>query len=393
MFESWTPPSPAAAHPGWEFVPHPTPDDQWPDDQLSQELAGHLGELLRAEPGGILAAAVEDAASTEIVADLPDTALVDLAAGAQRLVGWAIGAQLAAIAELARRWERRPGGLSMPDGPFDPSTYRGDVGYSALVAELALACGLSEYAVWQRLDAALELPDRLPLSWDLLRAGRLEWAKAVEIMRQTQVLSHAVVERVEHAVLPVALESNLPQLRVALTRAVAAADPEQAAERAAEAAQRREVRFSALPDATGSMTLIAPAPDVAGAQACIEALTAAATGPDDPRPAGAVRADVLLDLIFTAAGSPERSARPRASEAPVAGSPRRRFAGRAEVVLLLPYSTAMNLDHTPAELVGFGPIPADAARELAMSGVWRCALVDDRPGATHGTLLALGRST
>jgi hypothetical protein len=48
----------------------------------------------------------------------------------------------------------------------------------------------------------------------------------------------------------------------------------------------------------------------------------------------------------------------------------------------------------PAALAGYGPIPAQMAREIAADAVWRCAVLDDDPSsATHGALLALGRTT
>jgi hypothetical protein len=48
----------------------------------------------------------------------------------------------------------------------------------------------------------------------------------------------------------------------------------------------------------------------------------------------------------------------------------------------------------PAVMAGYGPIPAQLAREVAAFGTWRCAVVDDRPGsATHGSLLGLGHRT
>lgn len=68
--------------------------------------------------------------------------------------------------------------------------------------------------------------------------------------------------------------------------------------------------------------------------------------------------------------------------------------------MTVPLSTLLALTETPCDLTGLGPIPATLARELAdqillaaREGHWRCAIVEDRPGHPHGTLLGLGRST
>jgi hypothetical protein len=49
----------------------------------------------------------------------------------------------------------------------------------------------------------------------------------------------------------------------------------------------------------------------------------------------------------------------------------------------------MGLDDNPAELRGYGPIPAGLAREIAAEGTWRRLLTDPE----SGTLLDYGRTT
>jgi hypothetical protein len=67
---------------------------------------------------------------------------------------------------------------------------------------------------------------------------------------------------------------------------------------------------------------------------------------------------------------------------------------RAAVVVTVPLSVLTGTSRSPAMLAGYGPIPAQMAREVAADAVWRCAVLDDDPSsATHGALLALGRTT
>ena len=425
----------------WDVARIPPPTDQESGMAWPAPAAGSRWwrDLLDTDPGGLLAGAVEALTGDGAIADQDDDTVVAAAVGAQRVLSWAMGAQLIAVAELARRWQASP------------------LGERAAVAELALACAVSEYAMGQRLDAALLLPYRLPEVWAALRAGRLEWAKAWEILDKTLVLSDAQVATIEPGVVAVALTSNLPDLRAHLSQAVLQADPDGAAERATAAHARRAVTVRPGPDATATMALTASAAAIAAADAALNRLTAAARSglddepdagsdpdrtpssdprsdpPSDPRSdprsdSGAdrspqvTRADVLLDLIHSAdadltrrpdagAGGQAEPLDPEARSGPDSGpldpkapsdAPTGILArGRAQVVVTVPLSTLLALTDHPGELAGYGPIPAGMARELitflitdtAIAGTWRCAVTDDRPGHPHGTLLGLGRPT
>jgi len=54
---------------------------------------------------------------------------------------------------------------------------------------------------------------------------------------------------------------------------------------------------------------------------------------------------------------------------------------RPLLTLHLPLGTALGLSDAPAELAGYGPIPADLARELAADATWRRILTDPVTGA------------
>ncbi|MBI4940231.1 MAG: HNH endonuclease, partial [Actinobacteria bacterium] len=51
--------------------------------------------------------------------------------------------------------------------------------------------------------------------------------------------------------------------------------------------------------------------------------------------------------------------------------------------------TLMGLVNDPGTLHGYGPIPADAIRDLVTHGVFRCLVVDGE----HGTVLGVGKNT
>ncbi len=63
--------------------------------------------------------------------------------------------------------------------------------------------------------------------------------------------------------------------------------------------------------------------------------------------------------------------------------------GKPLVHVVMAHSTLRGADHAPAELVGYGPICAEAAREIAGDAVWRRLIYDEETGA----LLDYGRRT
>jgi Domain of unknown function (DUF222)/HNH endonuclease len=63
--------------------------------------------------------------------------------------------------------------------------------------------------------------------------------------------------------------------------------------------------------------------------------------------------------------------------------------GKPLVQIVMSHSTLIGADDQPAELVGYGPIPADLAREVAADAVWHRLITDPLSGA----LLDYGRRT
>ncbi|WP_410787156.1 HNH endonuclease signature motif containing protein [Kribbella sp. C-35] len=53
---------------------------------------------------------------------------------------------------------------------------------------------------------------------------------------------------------------------------------------------------------------------------------------------------------------------------------------RPHIEVVVPASSLLGLDDDPAELTGYGPIPADMARRIAADGTWRRLLTDPANG-------------
>jgi hypothetical protein len=54
---------------------------------------------------------------------------------------------------------------------------------------------------------------------------------------------------------------------------------------------------------------------------------------------------------------------------------------RPHIEVVVPATTLLGLDDQPAELTGYGPIPADLARRIAADGTWRRLLTDPINGS------------
>jgi Domain of unknown function (DUF222) len=174
----------------------------------------------------------------------------------------------------------------------------------------------------------------------------------------------------EAAVLPPLLDGRcvtVPQLRRRVRRAAMALDPVTAEERHQRARCDRMVGYFPGEDGMAALSVVLGAPE---AQLIYTRLTAAATllPARDARTMDQKRADLLVDAVL--------------SGLPVEGLPV--LQGRRPTInVVISADTLLGLDDQPAQLTGYGPITAQAARRLAadQSGTWRRLLTDPDTGA------------
>ncbi|KQQ08182.1 hypothetical protein ASF46_12655 [Rathayibacter sp. Leaf296] len=171
---------------------------------------------------------------------------------------------------------------------------------------------------------------------------------------------------------------------------------------AARHARAREDRAVWLvPDADGMALLCAllPAPVAVGAYARLDRIARClrdgtdseggeADRPDDDRTLAQLRADALADLLCD--GDVTGTAPDVAGTAPDdAATPTFVPGVRAEVRLTLAASTALGRDDAPADLDGYGLLPAHVARELAGAATTITRVLTD---PDTGTVLSVGRT-
>jgi len=340
-------------------------DAEWPP----------AGMLEATEAGPVLAALV----NTVCLLDLDGDRLVEVAAGAARLVAWASAREIEATAELTRRvtaWR----GVGTRADQITPE--------QMAAAELGAALALSPLAARWRVELAKDLT-RLPVTRIALAAGRIDLAKARAVVEAVAPLTDEQAGMVEARVAGRAPDQTAAQLRACLRRAVISADPAGAEGRRRIKVRDRGVWREQGQDGMARLEWVAPAEQVEATWSWLSGMAQAAQDGDrhpavaghrDDQPLGGeaaaparavrtmdqARSDVLADLGehgLAAADLPRRHGR------------------RPQLQVLVAYSTLIGADDEPGELAGVGPVTAQVARRIAAHGTWRRLLTAPRTGS------------
>ena len=212
--------------------------------------------------------------------------------------------------------------------------------------ELAMAIKEPEQSV-RRLQEFSGVLEMLPRLSELLRRGELDLRRLEAVYeRVVNLATPEMVAEVEEALVEVAPGLTRTQLARRATGLVAKVDPTGYEQRCQKAKVERRVEFKPLPDGMAEIKAVLPA--VQGRE-IFEVLSKDVTAlPKDERTTDQKRADCFLD----------------------------RFLGygvgrKVQVHVTIPIETLMGLTEDPGLLDGYGPISADAARDLAMQGPWR----------------------
>jgi hypothetical protein len=338
----------AAARPIGDGLAGSPPVDGFPapDSDAADGLFGRL-ELV-------------DGVFDEVLAGLASCdaeAAVALAARLARLTSRLEGLTIYAQVQLARK---RPANPAVGDGE------RGDP-YSPFVAdELAAELAQSPRTMSSRLATAWEIATRLPAALGDLTAGMLDHTRLAALHQLTLCLTDRDRAAVEATMLAGSRLASPPQWRRKIHRLVARLDPDAAAKRRRRAQTERRIGVQSLDDGMACLTAILPAEDAQAIYDRINQIARTDSRMDgDARPIDARRADVLTALLL--------------------GNRREQVSVELQVIAAV--GTLAGLDDNPAELVGFGPIPAQVGRALAADARWRRVLTDPETG----TVLDLGR--
>ncbi|MGX5716636.1 DUF222 domain-containing protein [Arthrobacter sp. MAHUQ-56] len=253
------------------------------------------------------------------------------------------------------------------------------------VAEVACALTVGERAASALLGEAHALTTSLPAALDALQAGKISWQHAGIIVDETTGLDTAAAAALEaHFLDPeapnAARGAAAGELVPARFRRKVRAwrerhHPESLEIRHAKSVEDRRMEYS--PDRNGMawISLHLPADKACAIWNRTSAVARGLQGPNEPRTLTQIKADEAAKLLLGEAG---HSSGPGPSIT-------------AQVMVTVPVFSAMGVTEEPAELDGYGPIPASMARKLLAEGAgsFYRVLVDPRDGAP----LEIGRTS
>jgi len=246
-----------------------------------------IGEQLPAGPG--LAAML----SQDAPAGASDWDLPGIAAAYRRLAAWAQARELAAVAEIAARRA-----LANPRIGADDDGRPAHLPPEA-AAEVALELRMTQTGASAWTDLGCQLRWHLPGTGVALAEGSIDLGRARIIAEATSVLSGELAAAVEQRVLPNAGSQTTAQLRVAVRRAVLAADPDGAEER--RKATERHATISLYPGEEGTATLTGsclPGVQAAAAMARMTAMARALKASGARGGLDLLRAHIFIGLLL-----------------------------------------------------------------------------------------------
>jgi len=282
--------------------------------------AGH-GDAELAETGG------------EIDADAAE--LVDQIRGLEELKAAAAAAQARVTARFAavQRAVRRAAG--------EPASEAG----KGIGAQVALARRDSPHRGSRHLGVAEALCYELPHTMAALAAGETSEWRATLVVRETACLSREHRRQVdaELAARPGGLGAMGDRAIAMEARRVGyRLDPYAATDRAARAAQDRRVTLRPAPDTMGLVTGLLPVQQAVAAYAALSQFADSRRAQGDQRSRGQLMADAFVERLT--------------GQAVAAGVP-------VEVNLVMSDRSLLGDGTEPAELEGYGPVPAPLARD------------------------------
>jgi len=236
-------------------------------------------------------------------------------------------------------------------------------------------------AVRGRIAMATDLVHRLPDTLAALETGTISSRQAWRLTDQLRPLNDAAAGKVQAAVLEyMHTRREHSGFCRKLKREVLKHDPRGVEQRHTAAMQERRISVKPVEDGMSWVGGTLPAPDGLALDAALDQLAAQAktAAPEDGRTKAQRRADALGQIArdVLAGQCTHCTRRP----APL----------RPAVQVTVAMSTLLGIDTEPAELAGYGPIPASLALNLAFdhTGTWRRLVTDDL-----GHLIDYGRST
>jgi hypothetical protein len=269
--------------------------------------------------------------------------LVDQVAACDRLIGWATGRQARAVSALAAGYEQH----YLADLPKAATAeHRGEVRAEAVkdcVVELGMARVTGINAASNLVRFADELTADHPRLLAALERGEISVWNIRAVLAETRVLPPRLRKVADRQLADLLPGMSWVEATQAAARVVIDLDPDAAAARAETARAERSVSVRPGRDGMAGLRANLPAEQT---QACWTALDRQARGPKadgDPRSLRHLMCDTLVERVTGLSA---------ADQVPV----------RVDVAVSA--STLAGVDDHPAQLRGYGPIPAPTLKRL-----------------------------
>jgi hypothetical protein len=212
-----------------------------------------------------------------------------------------------------------------------------------------------------------QLINHLPAVWAAWQDGEIDGYRAlifVQVLEPCFDAAPELARAIADDVLPGAGRVTGPRLRQKLRRLLQRGRPEAMAKRVQLTEQQRDVYLTPADDGgTAAVTGVhLPAARAAAAFERVDAIARARRAAGDDRTLAQLRAETFCDLLDGTGLGVSPIARPGSIE------------------LTIPLATALSVGSEPADLVGYGPVVADIARQIAAANQdvqWRFSVTRD----------------
>jgi hypothetical protein len=289
-----------------------------------------------------LADGVGDCASPRDVDDVSDAMRIDRIAQLEKIKAAAAALQMAESVRFAQ---------SQAKAQLAADVHPDKIG-RGIADQLGLACQISGFEATRRLGMARALWFELPETYRLLVGGKISEYVASLVVTETRHLDATARRGVDAKITDAGITRMGPRSAAAAARRHAyEADPYAYLERGRTERKHRRVSLRPAPDTMSLLSGYLPAEQ---GIACLKSLrdhtdTVKAAG--DPRCRDQIMADTLVERI---------TGQTKATDV------------NAELQIVMPLDTLLDVhDHTPVELAGYGPLPADLARDITASSKGR----------------------
>lgn len=243
-----------------------------------------------------------------------------------------------------------------------------------VAAQVALARRDSPNRGGRHLGLARTLVQDMPHTLAALAAGWLSEWRATLLVRETVCLSREDRAAVDLALCadPRVLSGAGDATVAARARALAThLDPEAATARARRATTERRVTLRPAPDTMSHLGGLLPVADGVAAYASLLRAAESARAAGDPRTRGQIMADTLVDRVTgRVPAEPGAPAEPAGQDGCSCGQSGAAGSGADLTVNLVITDRSLFCgDREPADIPGYGPIPAPLARDLIRDGL------------------------